>query len=67
MCSMCDTCNRESWTALGPAVQALAFDFYDAEANMKPSEVGKKKKVARFGQPRCTASLLDLSDKAEMK
>ncbi|KAL0046712.1 hypothetical protein WJX82_008116 [Trebouxia sp. C0006] len=30
---------RESWTALGPAVQALAFDFYDAEANMKPSEV----------------------------
>jgi len=39
MCNMCDTCNRESWIALGPAMQALAFDFYDAEANMKPSEV----------------------------
>jgi len=39
MCNICCDCDRESWTALGPAMQALAFDFYDAEANMEPSEV----------------------------
>lgn len=40
VCAICVVlCNRESWTALGPAMQALSFDFYDAEANMKPSEV----------------------------
>ena len=69
MCSMCDTCNRESWTALGPAVQALAFDFYDAEANMKPSEVtGKDKGVYKlWPASKCTASLQDPSDEAETK
>ena len=27
---------RELWTALGPPVEALAFDFYEAAANMQP-------------------------------
>ena len=26
------------WTALGPATEALAFDFYEAMANMQPVE-----------------------------
>ncbi len=27
---------RDMWTALGPPVEAVAFDFYEAMANMQP-------------------------------
>ena len=27
---------RNLWTALGPPVEAVAFDFYDAMVNMQP-------------------------------
>lgn len=30
---------REQWTALGEPVQAMAFDFHDAEDNMQPLQV----------------------------
>ena len=30
---------RQHWTALGPAMEALSFDFYEAEGNMQPAEV----------------------------
>ena len=35
----CRLCDRDRWTALSPPMQAMAFDFYDVDANMKPSEV----------------------------
>lgn len=28
--------SRHLWTALGPPLEALAFDFYEAMANMQP-------------------------------
>jgi hypothetical protein len=27
---------RSEWTALGPVIEVMGFDFYDAEANMAP-------------------------------
>ena len=30
---------RHMWHALGPATEALAFDFYEAVANMQPVEL----------------------------
>lgn len=33
-------CNcREQWTALGPVMEALSFDFAEAQANMQPTEM----------------------------
>ena len=30
---------RHMWHALGPATEAMAFDFYEAVANMQPIEL----------------------------
>lgn len=34
-----DALCRHMWSALGPMTEALAFEFYEAVANMQPAEV----------------------------
>ena len=40
---------RDEWTALGPVIEALGFDFYDAEGNMAPVAVDLTARITAPG------------------
>ena len=44
----CSEC-REDWIALGPVVEALAFDFADWRANMAPAEMSLRLSIVHGG------------------
>ena len=40
---------RDEWTALGPVIEAMGFDFYDAESNMAPAAVDLTARITAPG------------------
>ena len=52
--------HRDEWVALGPPVEALAFDFYEWRANMAPAEAALRLQVTRAGVWNAVAFWFDL-------
>ena len=51
---------REQWVALGPPVEVMAFDFYEAEANMQPVSVPVAAAITADGMCSAVAFWFDL-------